>query len=663
MPFQEILNTSESKRLSRGELAALLLLAFCFWLQAWTASKNLPPVADEIAHVTGGESYWRYGVNHLQPENGYMAMHWATMPLRLHPPVFPDVPSDLSASFAMVLTGHRLFYESGNDPAAMLAAGRAMMAIVGSALILLIGWWGRTLWGPAGGLLAAGLATFSPTLLAHAGLIMSDLTTSFFLLLTLTVWWQLFQKISLPRIFICGVCSGLLLLSKMSGVLGLPMIGVLALIRLSARDPMAWHFFRPRTPASGSRKFALVVAASALGAMVAGLTLWTAFGFRFSMFANPAAPAPHQEVTWEMLLSDGGIATRTVGTLRAWRLLPEAWLHGFAETVHFLPGRMAFLNGETNNTGWLVYFPYAWLVKTPLSLFALIALGLAAIASPRAGTGKPPAESSARTRRFVYSAAPLIVLFVVYWAFALSTRINIGHRHLLPIYAPMFIAAGGTAQLLVTGSRVTRGLVAALIIWFVAESLYTRPSYISYFNLLAGGPRNGYRHLVDSNVDVGQDLIALERWLEAEAKRRGGSERVFLSFFGPSDPKSYGIVATRFADNGFDARPRTYPAKVGGGLYCISVTLFQGLYTLSAGPWTAERERVYQHLTTLLSTRSPTIEQAIAVEHLQFGRLRYFLAAREPDARIGYSILVFRLTDNEVAQALYAPISGNLPEM
>lgn len=618
-------------------------------------------MADEIAHITGGESYWRWGVNHLQPENGFVAMHWSTLPLRLHPPTFPVVPLDLSAAFAMVFTGHRFFYESGNDPAAMLASGRAMMAVIGSALVLLIGGWGRKLWGPTGGLLAAGLATFSPTLLAHGGLVMSDLPTSFFLLLTLTVWWALFQKVSWERVVLAGVCAGFLLLSKMSGTLGLPMIAVLALIRAFAGEPLPWHFLRARGEVAGGKKFALIVAVSTGGAILAGLTLWAAFGFRFSMFANPDAPRPHQEVTWEMLLSGGGIATRFVGVLREWRLLPEAWLHGFAETVHFLPGRMAFLNGETNNTGWLSYFPYAWLVKTPLPLLALFALGLVVFASRTSATN--PSEPGGKNRRNpLYAASPLIVLFIVYWAFALTTRINIGHRHLLPIYAPMFIFAGGTSAWWFTGSRLTRGVVTVLVVWFIAESWWVRPSYLSYFNVIAGGPSNGYRHLVDSNVDVGQDVIALKHWLDAEAARRGSAERVFLSFFGPSDPKSYGIEATRFADNGFDARPRTYPAKVSGGLYCVSVTLFQGLYTLSAGPWTAERERVYQHLMTILSTRAATTEQAIAVEHLQFGRLRYFLAQRTPDARVGYSILIFRLSDNEVAHALYAPIRENLPE-
>src|ERR1019366_2547256 len=123
---------------SRREWLVVGLAAIWFWACAWTASANLPAVADEIAHVTGGESYWRYGINHLQPENGYLAMHWSTLPLRWHPPVFPHVPADLPQASPILVIGNRFFYESGNDAAAMLASGRAVMALVGAALVVLL---------------------------------------------------------------------------------------------------------------------------------------------------------------------------------------------------------------------------------------------------------------------------------------------------------------------------------------------------------------------------------------------------------------------------------------------------------------------------------------------------------------------------------------------
>jgi hypothetical protein len=333
-----------------------------------------------------------------------------------------------------------------------------------------------------------------------------------------------------------------------------------------------------------------------------------------------------------------------IGALLRLHALPEIWLHGFAQTTHDLSGRLAFLNGRTYMGGSVAYFPYAWLVKTPLALLGLMGLGLAAAF-----------ESRARSR--LYAAAPLIVLAAIYWAFALTTPINIGHRHLLPLYAPMLILAGGAAGLLRGASRGARLLVALLAAWFVAESLWIRPHYLAYFNAIAGGPANGYRHLVDSNVDVGQDLIALRQWLEADTAARGKPEPVFLSFFGPADPVAHGVKAVRFGDTGFDARNRSLPALVHGGLFCISVTLYQGMYTLTSGPWHAEYEAIYQDLLKIASSRTPTYAEARNLEHLQFARLRHYLAHREPTARVGFSILVFRLRDDEVNFALYAPLA------
>jgi hypothetical protein len=624
-------------RPSRREWLLVVLACAWFWVSAWTAAKDLPAVADEIAHVTGGESYWRWGINHLQAENGYVAMHWATLPLRLSPPVFPVVPADLPQTSSMIVIGNALFYESGNDAALMLARGRAMMAVIGAGLVGLIWWWSRRLWGPAGGLLSAGLAAFCPTLLANGALVMSDVTSSFFLLLTVTLWWNLLRDLSPVRLVLCGLALGVLLLSKISGLLAGPMLAALGVVRWLDPEPLV-----PRgatAPATGFQKLALIGGTGCAVALIAAGVLWAAFGFQFPMDANAAAPRPLPDFTWETFAQDPGLMPRAVGLLLELKLLPEAWLNGVAHTFHDFAGRPAFLNGQTYLGGSPTYFPYAWLVKTPLALFGLLALGLAA--------------AGGRDRPAWRTAAPLVVLFVLYWAFALTSSINIGHRHLLPVYAATLIFAGGAAAGWTRGPGWRRGGVVVLSLWFAATSLWVRPRYLSYFNALAGGPANGYRHLVDSNVDVGQDLFALRDWLAANAPQ----EPVFLTYFGPADPVAAGIKATRFADNGFDARHRTLPAPVRGGLYCISVTLFQGLYTLAPGPWTPELERRYREVLAIATTRAPTTAEALTLEQLQFARMRHVLAAQTPAARVGDSILVFRLRDNEVAWILHAPLA------
>jgi hypothetical protein len=219
----------------------------------------------------------------------------------------------------------------------------------------------------------------------------------------------------------------------------------------------------------------------------------------------------------------------------------------------------------------------------------------------------------------------------------------------------MLVLAGAAARFLTASPRLARGFVFALFIGFAAESIAARPRYLSYFNFIAGGSSGGYRHLVDSNIDVGQDLIELQRWLAAHE----GRDRlpVFLSYFGPADPVHHGIRAVRFGDNGFDARPRAFPTTVTGGRFCISVTLFQGLYTLVPGPWTDEREALYARLLDGNSKRVQSAAEAMTLEHLKFARLRAYLATAPPETRIGHSILVFKLPSSEVGAALYAPWS------
>jgi hypothetical protein len=62
------------------------------------------------------------------------------------------------------------------------------------------------------------------------------------------------------------------------------------------------------------------------------------------------------------------------------------------------------------------------------------------------------------------------------------------------------------------------------------------PDYISYFNEIVGGPKNGWRYLRDSNIDWGEDLPALSEYM-----KRNGIDKIKLLYFGSADPKFYNI--------------------------------------------------------------------------------------------------------------------------
>ncbi|HWS71785.1 MAG TPA: hypothetical protein VN605_06700, partial [Thermoanaerobaculia bacterium] len=201
-------------------------------------------------------------------------------------------------------------------------------------------------------------------------------------------------------------------------------------------------------------------------------------------------------------------------------LLPEAYLYGFAylRTSSFY--RSAYLNGEYSSQGFPDYFLWTTLFKTPIPTLLAIALALFAVVRRRG------------------DRAFLLVPPLIYIGVAVGSAIDIGHRHLLPALAFLIVACGAIApkrRLLATCAIVA---IAALFVF--APPWNPAPLFghhLAYFNELAGGPRHGYEHLVDSNLDWGQDLPALERWLDANHV----TEPITLVYFGDADPRFRGI--------------------------------------------------------------------------------------------------------------------------
>src|SRR5476649_672220 len=137
-------------------------------------------------------------------------------------------------------------------------------------------------------------------------------------------------------------------------------------------------------------------------------------------------------VGWDVLEDQGGPTVTALRFAREHHLLPESYIYGFAHSYRFSHYRKSFLNGEYKSTGWVSFFPYTTAVKTPLALFGLIALAVLYSLSQR---------TSEERRRRLYEWSPLLILAAVYSAFMLSSGLNIGHRHIMPVYPVLFVLA------------------------------------------------------------------------------------------------------------------------------------------------------------------------------------------------------------------------------
>jgi len=624
-----------------------LLLALHAGLALWAvAGKSV--TADEILHLTGGYFYNKYGDFRIQPENGNLPQRVAALPavlLGAPPPPLADNVYWRTSDASVI--GHQFFYETGHDHWPMLMAGRALMTLFSVATGLLIFCWARGLFGTPAGFFSLTLYALCPNILAHAPLATSDLTAVFFLLAGLGAFWRHLNHPAWSNGLLSAVTFGLACVAKYSAALLPPlMLGLLA-----------WRILRD-PPAQRRRWWSQAALTLGGHALVAIVIIWAFYGFRYRGFAPGVPPADHYITQWENVLPYIGFHRHLVDFCREWQLLPEAFLYGYAWVIQSANARSAFLAGDYAIYGWVSFFPLAFLWKTPLAVLAAVLAGVAAL------------FHRWRTVR-LDAVAPLLVLLVAYWAFSLTSKLNIGHRHILPTYPVLFILLGGLlAPGVLTGWWRTV-LPLTLVFGQLAANLRTAPHYLAYFNSLAGGPAHGYRLLVDSSLDWGQDLPALKSWLQSQGP---GGQKVYLSYFGSGEPDYYGIKATRLPFvNGFKIRPVWY--EPGPGIYCISATMLQQVYSPFRGPWSLNMEKEYQEarakeplfreywhnasvrdeLTRLGSDKA--FEDTWARYNLlRFARLCHYLRARQPEAQPGYSILVYRLTQAEIDAALHGDL-------
>jgi hypothetical protein len=182
--------------------------------------------------------------------------------------------------------------------------------------------------------------------------------------------------------------------------------------------------------------------------------------------------------------------------------------------LHDRDGHFAYLFGECRDRGWWYYFPVTFFYKTPLALVALLLPAIVA-------AGFRESQSSSRSLWFMTGAM---------LAFVMTTSINIGVRHVLPLYVPICILAGAGIVATWNGERViVRWVVTLLMSWLIVAGATAHPDYLAYFNETAAEPRT---IVVDSNLDWGQDLLRLERFVRERRIRRISVLVVFAVDFG-----------------------------------------------------------------------------------------------------------------------------------
>jgi hypothetical protein len=373
----------------------------------------------------------------------------------------------------------------------------------------------REMFGPAAGLTALVLLVFEPNLLAHGALVTTDAALSCWMLATVYAFYRYVRQPSALRLLPVALGAGLALASKHTGLLVLASLGLLALADwLSERPSLEGAAFRAR----GIRLLGALLVVGVTAAFI----LWAFYGFRYAarpdgLALNPPAaqilkdtPKPHQAAV--------------LGGLARMRVLPESYLCGLADVFSVEAFYRSYLFGKPYPHGVWFYFPAAFLIKSTLAFVALPLVVLFALATRRL----------AARREILFLAVPAVFYFLV----AMSSRMNIGARHILPVYPFLAVAGAGALWALARSDKKWMYATFALLAVHVGSSLHAFPSYIAYSNELWGGPTKTYKHLSDSNSDWAQQLKSLKRYLDER-----GTRECWFAYFGDgtADLGYYGI--------------------------------------------------------------------------------------------------------------------------
>ena len=515
-----------------SRFVTIFVLCLMFGLVLHSVNLNAPTMDEQgflvrgLAYLRGNNRWMRVG--HPAGLNVLNAsLLWLDETVTLP----TDDPSWQETSF------HRpaelFLWERGNNVQYLMFLGRLPTVFLGLLLACLIGRFAFDLTKRSFlGVLALTITALDPNILAHSGLITTDLGLVVGVVLATWLLWRYWQAPSWRNVLFAGIAFGLLQNTKFTALLFVPLFALVILIGLIVAA-------RQKRPVG-----AMVVQLLVGYVVVSLLTLWACYGFNIGRLPSelPAfsgilggkmLPFPHY---LEQLADIGNRATKSTP---------------------------AFLWGDYSDRGWWYYFPITFAVKTPLPSLLLLVDALLIGSIIR----------SKRNQLFGY--ALLLIPSLGYLAIGMSGSVNIGYRHILLLVPFIALIVAYLLRDSVTQAFV-RWMTTIFALWLIAVTWWNAPDFLSYFNLIAGGSANGWRVLVDSNLDWGQSLPSLATWM-----KENDVPSVRLSYFGESRPEYYGINYTglpsfppRLAAP--DAIPH-YPNDPAPGVYAISATNLQGV--------------------------------------------------------------------------------------
>ena len=459
--------------------APFLLAAAClaFHLFAgFSFIRSAAPTYDETVHLASGYSYLatgRYAMN-IMDHPPFSEMLSALPLLALKPQVFSGHP--YFANLMPYSYGDLFLYHNTVPPERLLNTARGFTFLVWTALLVGLLWLLLSrLESPAAAAFALCAFAGMPVFISNDALVSTDAAAAVFYFASFVLGWLFTAET--PAGGKAGKGGRLWLWAALAGAAsGLALVSKFSMFIVPPLVAVFWladNYFWPRLKLSRLLGYIALYAGACL--------LVTALVYRLDL-----------GLYWDGL---------------------------YATLKRLDTGRSSFALGRHTLNGVWWYFPAAAALKTPLLVLLAASAG-----------------AWITVKKFRKDYLWLLLPPAVFFAVALTAKVQIGYRHVMPVM-PFLAALAGLALARLAALDKRRAWLAAVLAALIPVSALTaHPHYLAYFNQLSGGPSNGYKYFVDSNLDWGQDVKSLAAYLKGR-----GNPPVVLSYFGVARPESYGI--------------------------------------------------------------------------------------------------------------------------
>ncbi len=531
---------------------------------------------DEVAHIPAGYSYIKYFDYRLNPEHPPLIKAWDALPLLF----VKDLKFPLDKICWTIDTngqwecGWEFIYRLGNNADQILLLTRIPVLILALILGLFIYRFARELWGWKVGLICLFFYCLSPNILAHSRLVTTDLGAMATFFFAIYYFYKFIKKPQGWYLWASGIFFGIAQLAKFSNILLVVYMMLLIFVLL-----FVW---RPTSPITflGYNKFKRAWLGR-LWMFSISFILICAIGFSlvgavYAVFTSNMPVAKIHQTIDGSLQQDDNLSIQVKNVLHKMSdnniLRPYAY-YGLGLRMVFARvsgGNTTYFLGQTSNQSWWYFYPVSFLIKTTLVLQILMWLSLIILAFcifKRAKKDREQLDVQGRWNRvwtgFVKIANDYLFFFIaitcmlMFMMVGVLGNLNIGLRHILGLWPFMIMLCGwgfskiclipfskeslmredkGNDQCFISKKfkipRIIFGVV--LVLWCIIVQIQIWPYYLSYYNEMVGGYKNGYKYSVDSNTDWGQDLKRLAKFVDDN-----NIEKIKVDYFGGSVPAYY----------------------------------------------------------------------------------------------------------------------------